>query len=50
MIVFARRKADWAGEVLPYVMETLFCVDQHAEASGPGKFKRRRASGRLAAD
>jgi hypothetical protein len=50
MILFARRKADWAGEVLPYVLNTLFCVDEHAEVSGPGKFGRLRAPGRLSRD
>jgi hypothetical protein len=50
MILFARQKADWAGEVLPYLTQTLFCVDEDAEFSGPGKFRRLRASGRLASD
>lgn len=38
MILFVRRKADWTEDVLPYVGQTLFCVDEAAQPSGPGKF------------
>jgi len=40
MILFVRRKADWNQEVLPYVRETLLCLDGAAEISGSGKFGR----------
>ncbi len=50
MVLFVRRKADWANEVLPYLKQTLFCVDEHAKASGPGKFSRLGGFERLARD
>jgi hypothetical protein len=40
MILFVRRKAQWAQEVLPYLQQTLFCLDEAAEPSGPGEFRR----------
>ena len=38
MILFVRRKADWNREVLPYVRETLLCLDGAAKLSGSGEY------------
>lgn len=38
LIAFARRKADWHGEVEPYLRDNLFCLGDDAIPSGPGEF------------
>jgi len=38
MIEFVGRNADWTTEVLPYLQDIVFCIDQNAVPSGPGEY------------